>query len=141
MADDGIALHCGLKYLSEVWRCRACCCGSFRQRRNAPPRESSPRREPTVPPTDPLASLVAAGLAFYGPRLRVDKLAALRRPGAIGAFGYGFIFSLGTSAAPLLLLLAVSAAQASFLYGLLLAFAPSIWALPRMTRSTARRFS
>ena len=70
-----------------------------------------------------VASLVAAGLAFYGPRLRVDKLAALRRPGAIGAFGYGFIFSLGTSAAPLLLLLAVSAAQASFLYGLLLAFA------------------
>lgn len=70
-----------------------------------------------------VVSLAAALLAFYGPRLRVDKLASLRRPGATGAFGYGFVFSLGTSAAPLLLLLTVSAAQASFLYGLLLAFA------------------
>jgi cytochrome c-type biogenesis protein len=36
---------------------------------------------------------------------------------------YGFIFSLGTSAAPLLVLLTVSAAQARAEYGLLLAFA------------------
>ena len=70
-----------------------------------------------------LVSLVAAVVAFYGPRLRVDRLASLRRPGAAGAFGYGFIFSLGTSAAPLLLLLAVAAAQAKPLYGLTLAFA------------------
>lgn len=70
-----------------------------------------------------VVSLLAAALAFYGPRMRVEKLAALRKPGVAGAFGYGFIFSLGTSAAPLLLLLTFSAAQASFLYGLLLAFA------------------
>lgn len=69
------------------------------------------------------ASLLAAVLAFYGPRLRVDKIAALRMPGIAGAFGYGFIFSLGTSAAPLLLLLTISLAQAKPLYGLLLAFA------------------
>ncbi|MCI0403370.1 MAG: thiol:disulfide interchange protein, partial [Acidobacteria bacterium] len=37
--------------------------------------------------------------------------------------GYGFVFSLGTSAAPLLLLLTVVAAQARPEYGLLLAFA------------------
>lgn len=68
-------------------------------------------------------SLAAAALAVYGPRLGVDELAALRRPGVVGAFGYGFIFSLGTSAAPLLLLLTVSAAQASPLNALVLAFA------------------
>ncbi len=32
------------------------------------------------------ASLVAAVAAFRGPRLKVRRLAALRRPGAIGAF-------------------------------------------------------
>lgn len=68
-------------------------------------------------------SLAAAIFAFYGPRLDVDRLAALRRPGFAGAFGYGFIFSFGTSAAPLLLLLTVAAAQAKPVYGLLLAFA------------------
>ncbi len=70
-----------------------------------------------------LISLVAALVAFWGPRLKVDQLAALRRPGPGGAFGYGFIFSLGTSAAPLLLLLTVAATQARPGYGLLLAFA------------------
>lgn len=70
-----------------------------------------------------VVSLVAAIVAFVGPRLRVEQLAALRRPGPAGAFGYGFIFSLGTSAAPLLLLLAVAAAQAKPLYGMVLAFA------------------
>ena len=69
------------------------------------------------------ASLLAAVLAFYGPRLQVEKVATLRMPGIAGAFGYGFIFSLGTSAAPLLLLLTISLAQAKPLYGLLLAFA------------------
>jgi cytochrome c-type biogenesis protein len=69
------------------------------------------------------ASLLAAVLAFYGPRLGAEKIAALRMPGVGGAFGYGFIFSLGTSAAPLLLLLTISLAQAKPIYGLLLAFA------------------
>lgn len=68
-------------------------------------------------------SLVAAGVAFWGPRLPVDKLSSLRRPGLLGTFGYGFIFSLGTSAAPLLLLVTVAAAEAKPLYGLFLAFA------------------
>jgi cytochrome c-type biogenesis protein len=52
-----------------------------------------------------LISLVAAGIAFYGPYLKPHQLQALRKPGLGGTFGYGFIFSLGTSAAPLLLLL------------------------------------
>lgn len=70
-----------------------------------------------------LFSLVAAVVAFWGPRVRVQRLADLRRPGISGAFVYGFIFSLGTSAAPLLVLLTVSAARARAEYGLLLAFA------------------
>lgn len=67
-------------------------------------------------------SLIAASIAFYGPYLRVRQLETLRRPGIGGSFVYGFIFSLGTSAAPLLLLLSVAAAKASILYGLVLAF-------------------
>jgi cytochrome c-type biogenesis protein len=70
-----------------------------------------------------IVSLVAALIAFRGPHLRVRKLAALRRPGLLGTFLYGFIFSLGTSAAPLLLLLTVAAAQARPEYGFLLALA------------------
>lgn len=69
-----------------------------------------------------ILSLVAAAVAFWGPRVKVSKLAGWRRPGLTGAFGYGFIFSLGTSVAPLLLLLTVSAAKGSPLAGLLLAF-------------------
>ncbi|MBI2186426.1 MAG: thiol:disulfide interchange protein [Acidobacteria bacterium] len=68
-------------------------------------------------------SLMAAVVAFYGPRLRADALAALRKPGILAAFGYGFIFSLGTSAAPLLVLLTVAAGQANPANGLLLAMA------------------
>lgn len=68
-------------------------------------------------------SLVAAIIAFRGPRLDVEKLSSLRRPGLAGAFAYGFVFSLGTSAAPLLVLLAIAAGQASTTYGLLLSFA------------------
>lgn len=68
-------------------------------------------------------SLLAAVLAFYGPRVGVEKLASMRKPGVAGAFTYGFIFSLGTSAAPLLVLLTIAAAQAKPLYGLLLAMA------------------
>ena len=68
-------------------------------------------------------SVIAALVAFWGPRVDVERLADLRRPGISGAFIYGFIFSLGTSAAPLLVLLTVSAAHARAEYGLLLAFA------------------
>lgn len=57
-----------------------------------------------------LVSLLAAILAFLGPRLNVQQLTALRRQGIAGAFGYGFVFALGTSAAPLLLLLTVAVA-------------------------------
>lgn len=67
-------------------------------------------------------SLVAAGFAFWGPRLKISRLAGWRRPGLAGALAYGFIFSLGTSVAPLLLLLAVSAAKGSLAHGVLLAF-------------------
>jgi len=70
-----------------------------------------------------VVSLVAAVAAFWGPRLRVQRLSALRRPGISGAFAYGFIFSLGTSAAPLLFLLTVATAQAHTQYGLVLALA------------------
>lgn len=63
-------------------------------------------------------SLVAAVLAFWGPRLKLDQLAALRQPGIAGAFGYGVVFSLGTSVAPLLLLLTVAAAQGRPGYGI-----------------------
>ena len=70
-----------------------------------------------------LLSLVAAILAFWGPRLKSYQLAALRKPGLAGAFLYGFIFSLGTSAAPLLLLLAVAASYAGTAYGLVFSFA------------------
>lgn len=68
-------------------------------------------------------SLAAAAVAFAGPRLKVSRLASLRRPGLAGAFGYGFIFSLGTSVAPLLLLLTVAAGQGRPEDGLVLALA------------------
>lgn len=68
-------------------------------------------------------SLIAAVVAFLGPRLKVSQLAAIRRPGALGAFLYGFVFSLGTSVAPLLLLLTVAASQHTIGNALVLAFA------------------
>lgn len=68
-------------------------------------------------------SLLAAVVAFWAPRLGVSDLQARRRPGLAGAFGYGFVFSLGTSVAPLLLLLTVSAANGRALYGFSLALA------------------
>ncbi|MCO5279177.1 MAG: sulfite exporter TauE/SafE family protein [Saprospiraceae bacterium] len=68
-----------------------------------------------------IISIIAAGIAFYGPYLRVRQLEALRRPGIGGSFIYGLIFSLGTSAAPLLLLLSFAASKASIFYGLILA--------------------
>lgn len=69
-----------------------------------------------------ILSLGAAVVAFRGLGLRVSQLEALRRPGLVGAFGYGFVFSLGTSVAPLLLLLTVSAASGRPESGFLLAF-------------------
>ena len=67
-----------------------------------------------------IVSLIAAVIAFRGPQLDLEKLANMRRPGILGAFAYGFIFSLGTSAAPLLLVLTVAAAHRTAGYGLLL---------------------
>lgn len=68
-------------------------------------------------------SAVAAIIAFYGPYLRVSQLEALRRPGVGGSFLYGVIFTLGTSAAPLLLLLSIAAATGDMFYGFFLAVA------------------
>ena len=73
-----------------------------------------------------LISAIAAVVAFYGPRLTVSKLAAIRRPSIGGSFVYGLIFSLGTSPAPLLLLLSVAAATANPLFGFILALCFSI---------------
>ncbi|MGE0622893.1 MAG: cytochrome c biogenesis protein CcdA [Pseudomonadales bacterium] len=73
-----------------------------------------------------LVSFIAAVAAFRGPRPSTEKLASLRGPGMAGAFVYGFIFSLGTSAAPLLLLLTVAAAHARPEYGFILALAFSV---------------
>jgi cytochrome c-type biogenesis protein len=70
-----------------------------------------------------LVSFIAALAAFQGPRLSTEKLASLRGTGPAGTFLYGFIFSLGTSAAPLLLLLTVATAQARPEYGFILALA------------------
>lgn len=70
-----------------------------------------------------LISALAAVLAFYGPRMNVTKLASIRKPGVGGSFVYGLVFSLGTSAAPLLLLLSFAAAKANPLYGFMLALA------------------
>ena len=68
-------------------------------------------------------SLIAAAVAFYGPYMRVTQLETLRTPGIGGTVLYGAIFSLGTSAAPLLLLLSIAAAKANIWYGLMLALA------------------
>lgn len=69
-----------------------------------------------------LVSLVAARVAFRGPRLKVQQLTALRRPGIAGAFGYGVVFSSGTCAAPLLLLLTLGATVGRPEWALALAF-------------------
>ncbi len=68
-----------------------------------------------------LVSFIAAAFAFFGPRLKTPQLEHFRRPGIVGSFIYGFVFSLGTSAAPLLLLLTVAAAQRSVETGFVLA--------------------
>jgi cytochrome c-type biogenesis protein len=67
-------------------------------------------------------SLIAAGLAWWWPRLPVDRLTAWRRPGVIGSFVYGIVFSLGTSVAPFLLLLTIAAAVGTPEQAIVLAF-------------------
>ena len=67
-------------------------------------------------------SLVAAALALWWPRMPVDRLVAWRRPGVVGSFAYGVVFSLGTSVAPFLLLLTIAAAEGRPEIGLMLAF-------------------
>lgn len=68
-----------------------------------------------------IVSLGAALLAFWWPRMKHDRLATWRRPGVLGAFAYGIVFSIGTSVAPLLLLLTVAAAEGQTARGVLLA--------------------
>jgi cytochrome c-type biogenesis protein len=70
-----------------------------------------------------LLSLFAAGVAFAGKKARFESLIRWRRPGVLGSLLYGFVFSLGTSVAPLLVLLTISAAKGSASYGFLLALA------------------
>lgn len=70
-----------------------------------------------------LVSFGAAFVAFKGPQLAVSRLSKLRGTGLAGTFVYAFIFSLGTSAAPLLLLLTVAATTGRPGYGALLALA------------------
>src|SRR5699024_2417534 len=48
-----------------------------------------------------IIALIAAGVAFYGPRLHVRRLESIRRPGIWGSFLYGIVYSLGTAVAPL----------------------------------------
>lgn len=67
-------------------------------------------------------SLAAAVLAFYGPRFKTNTFKSLRKPGLAGAFLYGIIFSVGTSVAPLLLLLGVSSVNGGSQFGLMLSF-------------------
>lgn len=69
-----------------------------------------------------IISLAAALWAFFGPTLKFSQLKGWRRPGMSGAFIYGAVFSVGTSVAPLLLLVTVAASMASIVGGIALAF-------------------
>jgi cytochrome c-type biogenesis protein len=66
-------------------------------------------------------AFVAALVVLSGPSLSLPDVTVLRRPGLLGAFTYGFIFSLGTPAVSLLLVLTVAAAEHRPAYGGLLA--------------------
>lgn len=68
-----------------------------------------------------IVSFGAALVALRWSRIKNDRLIAWRRPGMIGALGYGIVFSVGTSVAPLLLLLTVLAADGTEEHGLLIA--------------------
>jgi cytochrome c-type biogenesis protein len=67
-------------------------------------------------------SLLAAALTLWWPRMSIDRLTAWRRPGVVGSFAYGVVFSLGTSVAPFLLLLTIAAAVGRPEQAILLAF-------------------
>lgn len=69
-----------------------------------------------------IVSLGAALWAFFGTPVKFAQVKRWRRPGVAGAFFYGLIFSIGTSVAPLLLLVTVAAATADLLGGIMLAF-------------------
>lgn len=68
-----------------------------------------------------IMSFAAALVAFRWSRMKFEALIAWRRPGLLGTFGYGVVFSLGTSVAPLLLLLTIVAAGGKPENGLLIA--------------------
>jgi len=67
-------------------------------------------------------SLIAAALALWWPQMSIDRLTACQKPGVIGSFAYGVVFSLGTSVAPFLLLLTIAAAVGRPEQAILLAF-------------------
>jgi len=69
-----------------------------------------------------IVSLAAALWAFFGRPVKFAHVKRWRRPGVAGAFAYGLIFSIGTSVAPLLLLVTVAAATADVIGGITLAF-------------------
>lgn len=69
-----------------------------------------------------ILSVIAAALALWWPRIPIDRLTAWRRPGVVGSFAYGVVFSLGTSVAPFLLLLTIAAAEGRPEIGPVLAF-------------------
>jgi cytochrome c-type biogenesis protein len=66
-------------------------------------------------------AFVAALAVLLGPSLRLPDVTVLRRPGLLSAFVYGLVFSLGTPAVSLLLVLTVAAAEHRPAYGALLA--------------------
>ncbi|MEX2493556.1 MAG: cytochrome c biogenesis protein CcdA [Nitrospirales bacterium] len=66
-------------------------------------------------------AFIAALAVFSGSFLRLPAFSGQRQTGMIGAFVYGFIFSLGTPAVSLLLVLTVAAAEQRPAYGALLA--------------------
>lgn len=70
-----------------------------------------------------IISAIAAVIAFSGPYLRVSKLESLRRPGVGGSFIYGVTFTLGTSVAPLLLVLSIATATGDAILGSMIALA------------------
>jgi cytochrome c-type biogenesis protein len=66
-------------------------------------------------------AFLAALLVFFGPSFMLPDVTTLRRPGVLGAFIYGLVFSFGTPAVSLLLVLTVAAAEHRPAYGALLA--------------------
>jgi len=67
-------------------------------------------------------SFAAAMWALFTPPVEFAHVKAWRRPGFLGAFVYGLIFSVGTSVAPLLLLVSVAAGASTLVGGIAFAF-------------------